>query len=616
MSSRRPRRDLSPELTRLRLLATLAPIGFVVVVLYLMRGPFHRQLHEYPGFLYVLAVVSMAVSAFSFLIFAVIARLERRMHAQNRELAALNEIAKGSAESLDLDVLLDLALARVVRATGGDGGMICLVDEETGRPGRTCVRGSFPADPDAPLRALVPAAGAVAELVEEPVPGAEPAVRTLSTVLRSGGQRFGVLTVAFSQDVPPSTRELLRRVSAQLSLAVRNRLLFADARRRNEELAALLAVGAAASSSLHLAEMLDAALGAILAVSSAEAAEVWLLRDGELVLERRQGADPAGRTRLRVGEGLPGLAVQTGRPVVVHDLGSDPRAVSVPRGGGGFESFCAFPLRRGDEIVGVLGVAAHGRDALSEPAEHRLLEGIGEQVAVALANARLHERVLAEAVLEERERLARELHDGLAQVLAYVNTQTIAIRKLLALGRQEEAQRQVTEMGAAARRVYSDVREAILGLRSSRGALVPSLRAYLAEYERIAGIPLRLEADEEVERLRLLPSTEIQLVRIVQEALANVRKHARAESATVRLGVEDGRLAVEVEDDGRGFDAERPRRRPGWPRFGLQTMRERAAAHGAELELESVPGHGTRVAVTLPLEPVAEKEARRAGAAR
>lgn len=135
------RRQLSPELTRLRLMATLAPIAFVVVVLYLMRGPFHHALHEYPGFLYVLAAVSMAVSLFSFVIFAVIGRLERRLRTQNRELTALNEIAAGSAEQLELERLLDLALGRVVETTGGDGGAICLLDDETGRPGRTHVHG-------------------------------------------------------------------------------------------------------------------------------------------------------------------------------------------------------------------------------------------------------------------------------------------------------------------------------------------------------------------------------------------------------------------------------------------------------------------------------------------
>jgi two-component system nitrate/nitrite sensor histidine kinase NarX len=104
----------------------------------------------------------------------------------------------------------------------------------------------------------------------------------------------------------------------------------------------------------------------------------------------------------------------------------------------------------------------------------------------------------------------------------------------------------------------------------------------------------------------LPPSVEIQLVRIVQEALSNVRKHARAASTTVSLEIRDHhRLAIEVVDDGRGFDLDEPVR-TGWPHFGLQTMRERAQAIGGTFELWSRPGSGTRVAVQVPLESPAE----------
>jgi len=92
-------------------------------------------------------------------------------------------------------------------------------------------------------------------------------------------------------------------------------------------------------------------------------------------------------------------------------------------------------------------------------------------------------------------------------------------------------------------------------------------------------------------------------VLIVQEALANVRKHAGARSARVAIAAEDGELVVEVEDDGRGFDVEH-RHRTGWPHFGLQTMRERAEAIGGRLELVSAPGEGTRIVVRVPLEHV------------
>ena len=454
------------SLPRLKWFAIVAPAVFLGAVTYLLRGPAHEQLHEFPGFLFVLAVLTVAVAGFSFLVFGVIAKLDRHVVEQNDQLS-----------------------------------------------------------------------------------------------------------------------------------------------RRNQELAALLAVGQAASSSLRLSDVLDEALGAILDVTSAEAAEVWLVEQrGELALERQAGEGVEAfreRTRLGAGEGLPGLAAQSGSPVVVHDLASDPRFVRPRVKELGFQTFCALPLRRSGETVGVLGVAAREPEALTSAAELRLLEGIGEQLAIAIENAQLHARVLDATVLEERERLARELHDGLAQVLGYVNTQTLAIKKLLASGRREEAQRQVAQMESTAKQVYTDVREAILGLRATRGALVPSLRRYLADHGRTTTVTPQLEVSEEAARLALPASAEIQLIRIVQEALANVRKHAEASSTTVSLDVEGEELVIEVSDDGRGFDAGRSVR-TGWPRFGLQIMRERAEAIGGVFAVASRPGGGTTVVVRVPVAKPAE----------
>jgi len=371
---------------------------------------------------------------------------------------------------------------------------------------------------------------------------------------------------------------------------------------RNRQLEAVLAVGRATSSPLRLADMLDAALDEILGVTSAEAGEVWLLEHGELVLARQRGLDEEAfrqRTRFRLGEGLPGLAAQSGQPLVVHDLAHDPRFLRPHVLELGFQSFGAFPLAIGEEIVGVLGVAARDSTAFSGTIEQRLLEGIGEQLAVAIENARLHDRVLDEAILEERERLGHELHDGLAQTLGYVSTQTLAIKRLLASGESERAQAEVAEMETTARQVYSDVREAILGLRAGTEGLLESVRTYVERFRRMTGIDVHLDVNDAVDALSLPTSAEIQLVRIVQEALGNVRKHAGAQSARVAVSVEDGELHVEVHDDGRGFETN-SRRRTGWPHFGLQTMRERAEAIGGRLELSSVPGEGTRILVCVP----------------
>lgn len=372
---------------------------------------------------------------------------------------------------------------------------------------------------------------------------------------------------------------------------------------RNQELAALLEVGRA-SSSLELGDVLNKATAAILEVTRADEAEVWLRADsGELALARHGGLEPGALrelTRLGPGEGLPGLAAESGAPVVVSDLASDSRFLREAVKALGFRSFCALPLRHRGQTVGVLGVASHDPKRLCSQLELRLLEGVGEQLAVAIENARLHERVLDGAVLEEHKRIGRELHDGLGQLVGYVNAQTLAVKRLLASERRDEAERHAAELEKTAKRVSTDLREAILGLRTSGHGLLPSLRMYLADYGRIAETRVLLEADADVAALELRVSTEIQLVRIVQEALSNVRKHACARSAIVRLATEEDELTVEVADDGRGFDSDHLAG-TGWPHFGLETMRERAEVIGGRFAIVSSPDGGTRVTIRVPL---------------
>jgi len=376
---------------------------------------------------------------------------------------------------------------------------------------------------------------------------------------------------------------------------------------RNAMLATLVAVGRAAGSSLDIDELLDNSLGAVLDTTSAEAAEVWLASDDrELTLARHRGLAPEAfreRTRLHFGEGLPGIAAEQGAPIAVHDLPEEERFVRAGIKRLGIASFCALPLRHRGETYGVLCVAARDREAMRDEAEQGLLEGVAERLATAIENSRLHERVLDAAVLDERVRIAHELHDGLAQVLGYINTQTLAVRRLLASERIDEAEAQLEAMEKAAKRVYTDVREGILSLRTPlRGddRLLDAVRSHLRDYRQLPGAPESVEAVEETELPDLPPSTEIQLMWIVQEALTNVRNHAEADSAAVRFSARDGELLLSVADDGRGFDPER-RVRTGWPHFGLQTMRERAEAVGGRFEIESGPERGTTVHVRLPI---------------
>ncbi len=265
-------------------------------------------------------------------------------------------------------------------------------------------------------------------------------------------------------------------------------------------------------------------------------------------------------------------------------------------------SAVAVPIQAGDRVLGTLAVASAGERAFGA-LEVSTLESLASQAAVAIENARLYRRVRELGMVEERNRIARELHDGLAQVLGYVSTKSEAAVALLDAGRAGEARGQVRELGEAARSVYVDVRDEILGLSlplEPGGGIVPAIREYARRYGEASKIPVEVVASAEAEATRLAPAAEAQAARLVQEALTNVRKHAAARRVVVEVGREDRTLAIDVQDDGQGFDPAAPRR-SDWPHYGLEAMRERAASVNGGVEIVSRPGGGTRVRLTLPI---------------
>ncbi len=222
--------------------------------------------------------------------------------------------------------------------------------------------------------------------------------------------------------------------------------------------------------------------------------------------------------------------------------------------------------------------------------------------------AEVHERdaelARAAAVQGERERIAREMHDGLAQVLGYVNTKAQAVEGLLANGHTDEARRQLAELSAAARSVYVDVREAILGLTnpvSANGGLVTALEEYAARFSDASKLAVSVNATAAARELRLAPEAESQIFRIVQEALTNVRKHAAARRVDLAVAVAANELVLTVIDDGVGLA---PHAVPAdWPHYGMQGMRSRAAAIGATVDWTSVDEGGTRFTLSVPACP-------------
>ena len=265
-------------------------------------------------------------------------------------------------------------------------------------------------------------------------------------------------------------------------------------------------------------------------------------------------------------------------------------------------SHLPLPLNRGGDSVGVLCVASREERIFSSE-EKKLLTSMAAQVAIAVEHGRLEGEVRRLAVLEERGRIARDMHDGLAQLVSLLHLRIRQAQALIPRGESSRLGHALEEMASLSENAYDEVRQSIFGLRtmvSGNRGFVPTLTEFLHEFSVQSDIPVKLEA-EGAEAIRLPPAAEVHLARIVQEALTNVRKHAQASLALVRVERLDGWVRVSVEDDGRGFDVARIDA-PNGLHFGLQGMRERAEGVGGKLEIVTAPGQGTQVMALLPLE--------------
>jgi len=268
-------------------------------------------------------------------------------------------------------------------------------------------------------------------------------------------------------------------------------------------------------------------------------------------------------------------------------------------------SMLAAPLRRRGATIGTLAVAG-GAVPSHAVGDIETLSSLANQAAIAIENHRLAAELRRLAVQHERERIAGEIHDGLAQVLGYVNTKSQAVEGLLEAGRLDDARGQMAELSAAARSMYVDVREAIAGLAEGTGEMFDldaELRDYASRFAEASKLAVSVHVAPDVDASDLAPTTRDEIVAIVKEALTNVRKHAAANRVTVAIGIEAGRLVARIGDDGRGFDPARADDRSAdWPHYGMTTMRRRAATIDAELTWASAPGAGTTVELIVPLD--------------
>ncbi|MCC6803005.1 MAG: GAF domain-containing sensor histidine kinase [Anaerolineae bacterium] len=378
--------------------------------------------------------------------------------------------------------------------------------------------------------------------------------------------------------------------------------------RRNRELMILNTIADALNREVDLTRALDAALEKIAELFDVQTGWVWLQREdtgatylaAALNLPRGLADDPArmqgeyycyclDKYALGEMENARNISIITCTRLQGLEVGSD-----------GLRYHASVPLYHHNKRVGVLNVVSADWRELSED-DLRLLNTVGDMLSIAIERAQLFANSIQLGAAEERNRLAREIHDTLAQGLTAIALQLETADALLESG-SDRARGAVQNALALTRANLEEARRSVLDLRAApleRRTLREALGALLDQY----GDEWNLETDYEViGGDRPLPvRVEAGLYRMVQEALTNIVRHAKASHVGVHFTTMPDQIELIIEDDGQGFDTEAlASRQPG--RFGLVGLNERARLLGGTLEICSNPGEGTALTITVPLE--------------
>ncbi len=390
--------------------------------------------------------------------------------------------------------------------------------------------------------------------------------------------------------------ETANREQDSAALARKNAELYAEIQRRLAESESFNRVLVSLLQKTVLEQVLDIVCTEAQGLIGATGSAVLLLTDQAwLEVRHHLGKPLAAIGPVPVEGSLAGLVVREGAPVVLNDP-THFAPTPIYQWPSELRALLAVPLHVNGAVIGVLDVVNKTGGFTDEDVS--IMSVFANQAAMAIEHARLQQQAEQLAVLAERQRLARDLHDSVTQSLYSVTLYANAAALALAAGKQAAAAGYLQELQETAQEGMRDMRLLIFQLHPpvlETEGLVAALQARLAAVEGRAG----LQADLRVEDERRLPiEIEGDLYWIAQEALNNVRKHAAAHHVTVSLQFTAATVLLEVVDDGMGFDLQRV---PAEGRGGLRTIAERTARIGGKLTYDSTPGAGTRVRVEVTL---------------
>lgn len=375
---------------------------------------------------------------------------------------------------------------------------------------------------------------------------------------------------------------------------------------RNRELGILYEVTSLLAEPGHLEALCQSFLDRIKSALRADAGAVRLyMPDSQklyLVTHEGLSEDFVAREReLNCGDCLCSDVMQHGGPAIFETI-NPPAGMKLGNCiREGFATSTAFSITHGKQRLGVYNLYFLEIHPVSAQERH-LLETLGQHLGVAIENQRLKSREMELAVSEERNLLAQELHDSIAQGLAFLNIQVQLLQDSLNKGRLDEAQQTAGQIREGVQESYDDVRELLVQFRVRvlQSDLDSAITSALEKFEGQTGIATSFE--QIGVGAPLAPTDEIQVMHIIQESLSNIRKHAKARHVQLTVRRNLGITEIEVKDDGSGFDPVNEPNTQSDRHVGLKIMRERAYRVGGECRIRSGIGEGTSVTLRLPRE--------------
>ena len=437
-------------------------------------------------------------------------------------------------------------------------------------------------------------------------------VSFLGVPIRAGERQLGQIYLTEKIEASEFTADderIIQMLAAYAAAAIQNARLYEEMRehdaavtQRNEDLALINDIASTLTASLQLDEILNKTLALVMNYMKVDAGEIFLLEEDKqtlrMVLHRGQAAEVFWtRNLFRVGEGYVGRAAETGVPLVSPDLRTDSAFMRDEVVKAGFRQLTCLPLRSGESVMGVLNIFSF-QTRQYEERSLQLLTAVCNWAGLAIENAHLHTDARRLAVLEERDRIGMDLHDGIIQSIYGVGLALEGIYHTIEEDPRDAKQR-IQKAIDGLNQAIRDIRAYILDLRPRQlgnDGLLAGIRRLVTEYRANTFSEVDFVAPRS--DLKELPhSHSLALFHICQEALANTAKHAGAKKVHVSVWVTSDRVLLEVRDDGRGFHIEKMATTIG---HGLSNMQTRARAVGGEVDIVSASNEGTTILAWVP----------------